>query len=53
LYHIRKSNSISKAPGEAEAELARLNELGIIDTILTSDADALLFGATTVITLYV
>ncbi|KAJ7864359.1 PIN domain-like protein, partial [Mycena leptocephala] len=37
------------APGEAEAELAQLNELGQIDGILTEDSDAFLFGAQLVI----
>ncbi|GBE83358.1 hypothetical protein SCP_0504060 [Sparassis crispa] len=38
-----------RAPGEAEAELAKLNQLGIVDTVLTDDSDALIFGARTVI----
>ncbi|EPQ55140.1 PIN domain-like protein, partial [Gloeophyllum trabeum ATCC 11539] len=33
------------APGEAEAELAELNERGVIDAVCTEDVDALLFGA--------
>ncbi|KAJ3562539.1 hypothetical protein NP233_g9507 [Leucocoprinus birnbaumii] len=37
------------APGEAEAELAYLNEIGTIDGILTDDGDSFLFGARTVI----
>ncbi|SJL08294.1 uncharacterized protein ARMOST_11657 [Armillaria ostoyae] len=37
------------APGEAEAELAYLNEAGIIDGILTDDVDTFVFGACTVI----
>ncbi|PBK62996.1 PIN domain-like protein [Armillaria solidipes] len=37
------------APGEAEAELAYLNEAGIIDAILTDDVDTFIFGAHTVI----
>ncbi|EDR16161.1 uncharacterized protein LACBIDRAFT_321397 [Laccaria bicolor S238N-H82] len=36
------------APGEAEAELALLNKLGIIDIVITDDSDALVFGATCV-----
>ncbi|KAJ7489980.1 PIN domain-like protein [Mycena galericulata] len=35
------------APGEAEAELGRLNNLGIIDIVMTTDIDALIFGAKT------
>ncbi|KAK7054272.1 PIN domain-like protein [Favolaschia claudopus] len=37
------------APGEAEAELARLNRLGEIDAVLTDDGDAALFGARCII----
>lgn len=39
----------SQAPGEAEAELAYLNRIGVIDGILSDDVDNFLFGATTVI----
>ena len=38
-----------KAPGEAEAELAYLNSVGIIDAVLSDDVDTFLFGAKTVI----
>ncbi|OSD07465.1 PIN domain-like protein [Trametes coccinea BRFM310] len=38
-----------QAAGEAEAELARMNQAGIIDAVLTEDSDALLFGALVVI----
>ncbi|KAH0121757.1 PIN domain-like protein, partial [Aureobasidium melanogenum] len=34
-----------RAPAEAEAECARLNELGIVDAVWTDDSDALMFGA--------
>lgn len=37
------------APGEAEAELAYLNYIGVIDGVLSDDVDNFLFGATTVI----
>lgn len=37
-----------KAPGEAEAYCAWLNKNGIVDGVLTSDSDALLYGARTV-----
>lgn len=37
------------APGEAEAELAYLNHIGVIDGILSDDVDNFLFGAKTVI----
>ncbi|KAF8174538.1 PIN domain-like protein [Pholiota molesta] len=35
---------IHHAPGEAEAELAKLNEDGHIHAVITSDSDAFLFG---------
>ncbi|KAF4621766.1 hypothetical protein D9613_012163 [Agrocybe pediades] len=38
-YHVHV------APGEAEAELAMLNQLGMIDAVVTNDSDAILFGA--------
>ncbi|KAI5982397.1 PIN domain-like protein [Pisolithus orientalis] len=37
-----------EAAGEAEAELAALNQLGVIDAVWTEDSDALVFGALTV-----
>ncbi|KAL4245643.1 XPG/Rad2 endonuclease [Abortiporus biennis] len=37
------------APGEAEAELAYLNSVGIIDAVLTDDVDTFLFGASMVV----
>ncbi|KDN37084.1 hypothetical protein RSAG8_10359, partial [Rhizoctonia solani AG-8 WAC10335] len=37
------------APGEAEAELAYLNNIGVIDAILSDDVDNFLFGAQVVI----
>ena len=37
------------APGEAEAELAYLNRIGIIDAVLSDDVDNFLFGAIMVI----
>ncbi|KAF9238335.1 hypothetical protein BU15DRAFT_88401 [Melanogaster broomeanus] len=37
------------APGEAEAELAYLNMIGVIDAVLSDDVDNFLFGATMVI----
>jgi len=40
---------IQQAPGEAEAELAWLNSTNVFDAIITSDGDALVFGATAVI----
>ncbi|KAK7020866.1 hypothetical protein R3P38DRAFT_3197327 [Favolaschia claudopus] len=38
-----------EAPGEAEAQLAWLNQQGFIDGILTEDSDAFIFGARCVI----
>ncbi|KAJ7847602.1 PIN domain-like protein [Mycena olivaceomarginata] len=35
------------APGEAEAELGQLSDLSIIDLVITTDIDALIFGART------
>ncbi|KAF9223038.1 hypothetical protein BS17DRAFT_706906 [Gyrodon lividus] len=35
-----------EAPGEAKAELAALSQQGLIDMVLTTDNDALIFGAT-------
>ncbi|KAK7013859.1 PIN domain-like protein [Favolaschia claudopus] len=39
----------TKAPGEAEAELAQMNKLGFIDAVITEDSDAFVFGAVSVI----
>ena len=36
---------ILQAPGEAEAELAMLSELGVIDMVITSDSNTFIFGA--------
>ena len=38
-----------KAPAEAEAELAYLNRIGVLDTILTEDNDVFVFGAMRII----
>jgi holliday junction resolvase YEN1 len=40
---------IFQAPGEAEAELAYLNCIGVIDAVMSDDVDTFLFGARTVI----
>lgn len=34
------------APGEAEAECLRLQQLGLVDAVWTEDGDALMFGCT-------
>lgn len=38
-----------RAPGEAEAQLASMSRDGVLDAVVTDDADALLFGAQVVI----
>ncbi|KAG7884303.1 hypothetical protein KL938_002175 [Ogataea parapolymorpha] len=38
-----------QAPGEAEIELARLNDCGVIDAIISNDADGFVYGAQTVL----
>ncbi|KAE8149741.1 hypothetical protein BDV25DRAFT_123055 [Aspergillus avenaceus] len=35
-----------EAPGEAEAECARLQRAGIVDAVMSNDVDALMFGST-------
>ncbi|PBK98083.1 hypothetical protein ARMGADRAFT_921104, partial [Armillaria gallica] len=37
------------APGEAEAELAQMNQVGVIDVIMTEDSDVFVFGAKAVL----
>ena len=51
-YHHDTTNlilTLHQAPGEAEAELAYLNQILAIDLVLTSDSDIFVFGATHVI----
>ncbi|KEQ68839.1 PIN domain-like protein, partial [Aureobasidium namibiae CBS 147.97] len=43
LNHLKISHH--RAPAEAEAECARLSELGIVDAVWTDDGDAFMFGA--------
>lgn len=38
-----------QAPGEAEAELASLSNLGLLDVVMTDDSDVFVFGARCVI----
>jgi len=38
-----------RAPAEAEAECARLEMVGIVDAVWSDDADALMFGARTIL----
>ena len=49
FFISRRSADHLKAPGEAEAELAYLNSVGIIDAVLSDDVDNFLFGAKMVI----
>ena len=51
-FTSQHSSDHLKAPGEAEAELAYLNSIGIIDAVLSDDVDTFLFGAKTVIRKY-
>ncbi|KAF8078429.1 PIN domain-like protein [Lyophyllum atratum] len=39
------TTSNAQAPGEAEAELAKLSSLGYIDAVVTSNSNTLVFGA--------
>ncbi|KAG1723630.1 PIN domain-like protein [Suillus lakei] len=39
----------TKAPSEAEAELAAMNSHGVIDAVITEDSDILIFGAPCII----
>ncbi|CAA7260307.1 unnamed protein product [Cyclocybe aegerita] len=36
---------VHEAPGEGEAELSKMNSIGILDAIITTDSDALVLGA--------
>lgn len=40
------------APGDGEIELARLNDAGIIDAIISNDADSFAYGAKTILRNY-
>lgn len=44
-HDLSFNSPIPQAPGEAEAELAYLNRVGIIDAVYTDDVDTFLFGA--------
>ncbi|TFY57026.1 hypothetical protein EVJ58_g7276 [Rhodofomes roseus] len=46
--HLDASHNVI-APGEAEAELAYLNQMGVIDAVYTDDVDTFLFGAKMII----
>ena len=38
-----------EAPGEAEAECARLQQLGVVDAVFSQDSDSLMFGTAVLI----
>ncbi|KAG7697838.1 hypothetical protein KL930_000107 [Ogataea haglerorum] len=44
LLHLWNISYV-QAPGEAEIELARLNDCGVIDAIISNDADGFVYGA--------
>ena len=54
LKDVLKLNSIEfvQATGEAEAQCAYLQKLGIVDFVITNDVDSLVFGATQVLRNY-
>lgn len=52
LYGISLKVTEKQAPGEAEAELGRLSQLGIIDAVISTDGDAFVFGAHRVLKRY-
>lgn len=41
-----------RAPGEAEAECARMQQAGVVDAVWSDDSDTLMFGASMLITDY-
>ncbi|KAM3125824.1 hypothetical protein CJJ07_002195 [Candidozyma auris] len=48
----RNCMDIVQAPGEAEAECAWLQKLGVVDYVISDDSDTLVFGATKMIRLF-
>lgn len=46
---FKTPTDLSQAPGEAEAELALMNNLDVVDAVLTDDSDVFVFGAQTVV----
>ena len=44
----RWTEGITQAQAKAKAELAALNQHSLIDVVLTTDVDALIFGTTCV-----
>lgn len=49
LVLAQKYSSRDQAPGEAEAELAYLNRIKVIDMVLSDDVDTFLFGGVHII----
>lgn len=47
------SSFLLEAPDEAEAELAALNRHGLVDMVLTTDSDTVMFGAMCIARWYV
>ncbi|KAK6955136.1 hypothetical protein Daesc_002767 [Daldinia eschscholtzii] len=47
LYHL--GVPYHQAPGEAEAECAKMQSLGIVDAVWTEDSDVFMFGCTTMV----
>ncbi|KAF3995560.1 hypothetical protein FT663_00307 [Candidozyma haemuli var. vulneris] len=48
----RNCMDIVQAPGEAEAECAWLQKLGVVDYVVSDDSDTLVFGATKMLRLF-
>lgn len=48
----RNCMDIVQAPGEAEAECAWLQKLGVVDYVISDDSDTLVFGATKMLRLF-
>ena len=44
-----KSNNTSRAPGEAEAYCAWLDNAGLVDAVVSDDSDCFCYGAKTVL----
>lgn len=51
--HVATLSIQSQAPGEANAELGYMAQLGVIDAVLTDDSDVVVYGAKVVIRKYI
>lgn len=49
IWRLCCTHLIDQGPGEAEAELALMNQSGLVDAVLTDDVDSFAFGAVSVI----